>query len=112
MGIKVADFMKFKGLIFVLMHDFGCTGIPRNSQNARLTLHGSCQIGSLIIFCVSVRLALMKIASLFYYLAYFCYYLWVSLHFLVLFMSPIVLFQLTFTFIYLIFGKKFSVSAK
>ena len=70
MGIKVADFMKFKGLIFVLMHDFGCTGIPRNSQNARLTLHGSCQIGSLIIFCVSVRLALMKIASLFYYLAF------------------------------------------
>ena len=93
MGIKVADFMKFKGLIFVLMHDFGCTGIPRNSQNARLTLHGSCQIGSLIIFCVSVRLALMKIASLFYYLAYLCYYLWVSLHFLVLFMSLIVLFR-------------------
>ena len=71
MGIKVADFMKFKGLIFVLAHDFGCTGIPRNSQNARLMLHGSCEIGSLIIFCVSVHLALMKVANLFYYLAYF-----------------------------------------
>ena len=29
---------------------------------------------------------------------YFCYYLWVSLHFLVLFMGPTILFQLTFTY--------------
>ena len=36
--------------------------------------------------------------NLFYYLTYFCYYLWVTLHFLVLFMGLTVLFQLTFTF--------------
>ena len=31
-------------------------------------------------------------ANLFYYSIYFCYYLWVLLHFLILFMGPIVLF--------------------
>ena len=30
--------------------------------------------------------------KLFHYSAYFCYYLWVSLHFLILFMCPTVLF--------------------
>ena len=43
---------------------------------------------------------------------YFCYYLWVLLHFLVLFIGSTVLFQLTFTFIYSTFSKKFSVSTK
>ena len=56
---------------------------------------------------LSVRLALMKFDNLFYYLAYFCNYSWVLLHFLMLFMIIIVLFQLTFTFIYSIFSKKF-----
>ena len=37
---------------------------------------------------------------------YFYYYLWVLLHFLVIFMSIIVLFQLTFIFIYGTFSKK------
>ena len=41
-----------------------------------------------------------------YYSAYFFYYSQVSLHFLVLFMSPIILFQHTFTFIYSTFSKK------
>ena len=50
--------------------------------------------------------------KLFYYLAYFCYYLWVLLYFLVLFMGPIVLFQLTFTFIYNTFSKKISIVIK
>ena len=50
--------------------------------------------------------------GLFYYLAYFYYYSWVSLHFLVPFMSLTILFQLTFSFIYSTFCKKFSVSAK
>ena len=64
-------------------------------------------------FCaLSVHLALALKASLFYYLAYFCYYLWTSLHFLVLFMSPTVLFQLTFTFIYSTFSKKLWVDPK
>ena len=36
----------------------------------------------------------------------------VSLHFLVLFMGLSILFQLTFTFIYSIFSKKFSISVK
>ena len=44
--------------------------------------------------------------------AYFCYYSWVPLHFLVLFIGSTVLFQLTFTFIYSTFNKKFSVSTK
>ena len=51
-------------------------------------------------------------ANLFYYSAYFYYYLWVLLHFLILFMGLTILFQLTFTFIYNTFNKKFSVSTK
>ena len=45
-------------------------------------------------------------ANLFYYSTYFCYYLWVSLHFLVLFIGSTILFQITFTFIYSTFSKK------
>ena len=51
-------------------------------------------------------------ANLFYYSANFYYYLWVLLHFLILFMGLTVLFQLIFTFIYSTFNKKFSVSIK
>ena len=67
-----------------------------------------------LIFLLRLRLHLETDykASLFYYLVYFCYYSWVSLHFLVLFISLNVLFQLTFTFIYSTFSKKFSVSVK
>ena len=54
-----------------------------------------------------VRLAKIIFAYLFYYLIYFSYYSWVSLHFLVLFMGPTILFQLTFTFIYSTLSKKF-----
>ena len=54
----------------------------------------------------SVRLTKIIFANLFYYSTYFCYYLWVLLHFLVLFMSLTILFQLTFTFIYSTFSKK------
>ena len=61
---------------------------------------------------LSVILAWLNFASLFYYLAYFCYYSWVPLHFLVLFMGHTILFQLTFTFIYSTFSKKFLVSVK
>ena len=46
-------------------------------------------------------------ANLFYYSAYFFYNSWVSLNFLVLFMGLIVLFQVTFTFAYSTFSKKF-----
>ena len=59
-----------------------------------------------------VRFDSLFFASLFYYLAYFCYYSWTSLHLLLLFMGLIVLFQLIFTFIYSSFSKKFSVLAK
>jgi len=49
---------------------------------------------------------------LFFYLIYFCYYLWVLLHFLVLFMGPIILFKITFRFIYRTFSKNILISAK
>ena len=52
------------------------------------------------------------LASIFYQLAYFCYYSWVLLHFLILFMNSIVLFQLTCSFIYSTLIKKFSISTK
>ena len=55
---------------------------------------------------------MINFANLFHYSDYFCYYLLVSLRFLVLFMSLIVLFQLIFTFIYSPFNQKFSISAK
>ena len=68
---------------------------------------------------VSKRILSLFFASLFYYSAYFCYYSWVSLYFLVLFMSPTILFQLIFTTIYstihephCTFNKKFSVLVK
>ena len=48
---------------------------------------------------------MINFANLFYYSTYFCNYSWVSLHFLVLFMDPTVLFQLIFTFIYSTFSK-------
>ena len=55
---------------------------------------------------------MINFVNLFYYSTYFCYYSQVSLYFLVLFMGSTILFQLTFTFIYSIFNKKFSVSTK
>ena len=61
---------------------------------------------------ISVRLAKIIFANLFYYLTYFCYYSYISLYFLVLFISFTVLFQLTFTFIYSTFNKKISISVK
>ena len=45
-------------------------------------------------------------------LAYFCYYSWVILYFLVLFMGLTVLFHLTFTLMYNTFSKKFSIPTK
>ena len=65
-----------------------------------------------VFYTLHVRLAKTIFVNLFYYSAYFCYYSWVPLHFLVLFMDLTILFELTFTFIYSIFNKKFSVSAK
>ena len=61
---------------------------------------------------LTVRLAKIIFVNLFHYSVYFCYYSWVSLYFLVVFMNLIVLFQLTFTFIYSTFNKKFSVLVK
>ena len=68
---------------------------------------------------VSKRILSLFFANLFYYSAYFYYYSWVSLYFLVIFMGPTILFQLIFTFIYstihephCIFNKKFSVLVK
>ena len=50
--------------------------------------------------------------NLFYYSVYFYYYSWVLLHILVLFIDLIILFPLTFTFIYSIFNRKISILAK
>ena len=61
---------------------------------------------------LSVRLGWVEIFSLFAILAYFCYYLWVPLHVLILFMSPIVLFSLFFNLFFYTFSKKFSISTK
>ena len=55
---------------------------------------------------------MINFVNLYYYLAYFCCYSYVSLYFFVLFMSLTILFQLTFTFIYSTFCKKFSVLTK
>ena len=60
----------------------------------------------------SVCLAKIIFTNLFYYLTYFCYYSWASLHFLILFIVLTILFQLIFTFIYDTFNKKFSASVK
>ena len=60
----------------------------------------------------SVYLVKISFANLFYYSAYFYYYLWALMHFLVLFIGLTVLFHLIFTFIYNTFNKKFLVSVK
>ena len=72
-------------------------------------MHTRTLIGDLRLleFQVLVSFDMINFANLFYYLAYFCYYLWASLHFLILFIDSIVLFQLTFTFIYSSFSKNF-----
>ena len=64
------------------------------------------------LFILSVCLAKIIFVNLFYYSTYFYYYLWALLHFLELFMGSIVLFQLTFSFIYSSFNKKFSIATK
>ena len=76
-----------------------------NALKQYLTVYAQCDL-------LNVRLDWDEKLKLFYYLTYFCYYLRVSLHFLVLFMDPTVLFQRTFNFIYSTFSNKFSVSAK
>ena len=60
----------------------------------------------------SVYLVKIIFVNLFYYSAYFYYYLWVLMHFLVLFIDLTILFHLIFTFIYNTFKKKFLVSVK
>ena len=67
---------------------------------------------TLIRLCM--RLAKIIFTNLFYYSTYICYYSKVSLHFLILFMSSNVLFQLIFIFIfiYCTFSKKFSIAVK
>ena len=45
---------------------------------------------------LSVCLAKIIFANLFYYSVYFCYYSWALLYFLILFMGLTILFQLTF----------------
>ena len=69
-------------------------------------LNGGIDSGDLVCLDTNEKL------KLFYYLTYFFYYSWALLHFLVLFMGPTILFQLTFSFIYSTFSNKFSVSAK
>ena len=76
-----------------------------NALKQYLTVYAQCDV-------LNVYLDWDGKLKLFYYLAYFCYYLRVSLHFLVLFIDPTVLFQQIFTFIYSTFSNKFSVSTK
>ena len=71
----------------------------QNSQTHNCKHESKCTI----IMC----LAKIIFTNLFYYSVYFYYYLWVSLHFLILFIDPTVLFYLIFTFIYSTFRKKF-----
>ena len=75
-------------------------------------MHTNLYIQMLNNLTLSVRLTWIIFINLFYYSIYFYYYSWVLLHFLVLFMGLTILFQLTFTFIYGIFNKKFSVLTK
>ena len=56
---------------------------------------------------LSVRLGLAEIFNLLAILANFCYYLWVPLHFLILFTGPIVLFSLFFNHFTALLTKSF-----
>ena len=75
------------------------------------TIHrSSCTIS--VTFLILFTVFSVKSQIFFYYLAYFYYYSWVSLHFLILFMDPAILFQLLFSFIYSTFSKFFLVLTK
>ena len=51
---------------------------------------------------------MINFVNLFYYLAYFCYYLWISLYFLILFIDPTILFfNYLFHFITVLSAKSF-----
>ena len=57
------------------------------------------------MFMCSVHLAKFIFANLFFYSSYFCYYLWILLHFLILFIGLTILFQLTFN-LFTVFSTK------
>ena len=78
-----------------------------NRRNVQLT-QSKCTLNKLF----KCPFDMINFANLFYYSAYFCYYSWVSLHFLVLFIGSSILLQLTFIFMYSTFNEKLSVSAK
>ena len=90
----------------------GLVSKNKKSQTTSLSYKGIMANMVSLFMILNVCLASLFFANLFYYLVYFCYYLWVSLYFLVLFMGLTILFQLTFTFIYNTFSKKCSVLAK
>ena len=86
--------------------------IPPTKRTLNVHLTWICLVTKIIHAKHALCLAWIIFVNLFYYFAYFCYYLWAPLHFLVLFMGPTVLFQLIFNFIYNTFSKKFSILAK
>ena len=66
-----------------------------------------CIYGNKIVFIIQCQFGIINFVNLFYYPAYFLYYSWVPLYFLVLFINSTLLYRLIFTFIYNIFNKKF-----
>ena len=100
------QFCSMPALIYEI-HRLALVHDPRKLVYTSLSLLTDCTLNYILW-----AFGLMKVASLFYYLAYFYYYSWALLHFLILFMSSTVLFQLTFTSIYSTFNKNFSVLAK
>ena len=70
-----------------------CFHLNKRSLKEQIGLCEGCRVFFLIINWVCIGHWLRK-QDFFYYSAWFCYYLWVLLHFLVLFIDPIILFQL------------------
>ena len=103
----------FCNFIFLnVIWPLGLVSKKKKSQTTSLSYKGIMANMVSLFMILNVCLASLFFANLFYYLVYFCYYLWVSLYFLVLFMGLTILFQLTFTFIYNTFSIKCSVLAK
>ena len=105
LGILIHTFKPTQGLIKTTY--LVQTPLPNNNQqpvqqifNCTPTNLGSLYLNSKVALVIAY-------ISFFYYLAYFLYYSWVPLHFLILFMDLTLLFQLTFSFIYNTFSKKF-----
>ena len=92
-------------MIFITLHQI--TGkFILYKRYCVITLIKSCHSWFFFLRILHMPLGWVEFFNLFPLLAYFCYYSWVLLYFLILFMDPTILFSLFFNFFFYTFSKK------